>query len=73
MTYRSPLDAEMERQGRRSDWLARHLGVHKSQVSRWRSGMHIPHHATQIRIARALDLTPADLGWDNDEDEQVAA
>ena len=39
----------MEEQGRRSGWLARHLGIHVSQVSQWKAGTPIPaHHIPRI-------------------------
>ena len=57
----TPLDQEMRSQGRMSQWLADRLGVDASQVSRWRSGMHVPTDATQQAIAEALGRTTDEL------------
>lgn len=64
----TPLDREMRHQGRQAQWLAAAVGVHESQISRWRSGMHVPEKATQRKIAKALGRTTDDL-WPEPERE----
>lgn len=63
---RSPLDAIMTAQGRRNDWLADRIGADEAQVSRWRSGKHVPVEATRELIARTLDTSVDDI-WGADE------
>lgn len=68
-TPRSPLDAALIAQGRKARWLADRLGVHESEVSRWRAGIHMPEQATRQRIMELLGRT--DL-WPPDEHEKAA-
>lgn len=55
------LHTEMVRQGRMSKWLADEIGVHETQVSRWRHGIHVPSEGTQEKIALALGRNLSDL------------
>lgn len=61
MEVRTQLDVVLFRQRRSNRWLAREIGVHESQVSRWRTGMHLPEPERRQQIAAALDETPAVL------------
>lgn len=60
-TPKSPLDAIMTAQGRRNDWLAAAIGADEAQVSRWRSGKHVPIEATRELIAATLDTSADDI------------
>lgn len=55
------LDRLLNSRGIKAQWLAQKLGVHKSQVSGWRRGLHVPDASTQVRIAKLLDVAVADL------------
>lgn len=61
----SPLSRAMFEAGWSNRRLARRLGVHESQVSRWRHGMHLPEIATRHDIAEALGHSAEEL-WPED-------
>lgn len=60
-TTHTPLDEALWVAERSGQWLADQLGVHFSQVSRWRRGVNIPEPTTQRRIAKALRVTATSL------------
>ena len=61
----------MAEQGRMNNWLAERVGVDKTQVSRWRSGKHVPAPATREAIAAALGLDVGVL-WPSASDHEAA-
>jgi hypothetical protein len=63
----TPLDEALWAAKRDGKWLAGHLGVNESQVSRWRRGLHTPTAAYQLAIAKALGTTAAELWPPEDE------
>lgn len=73
MEDRTPLDQCLWEQRRSNRSLAKELGVHETQVSRWRSGLHVPELERRDAIAEALGRTPADLWPDLYADEPAAA
>lgn len=67
----TPLHTEMVRQGRMSKWLADEIGVHETQVSRWRHGIHVPSTVTQERISAALGREISEL-WPAADEREAA-
>lgn len=57
MEDRTPLDRCLWERRRSNRSLARELGVHETQVSRWRSGLHVPEAERREAIAKALGTT----------------
>jgi plasmid maintenance system antidote protein VapI len=57
----TPLAAVVEEQGRRLVWIARHLDVDASTVSRWCSGERAIPDYRRDQLAAVLDVSPEDL------------
>lgn len=53
---RTALDLAMWEQRWTNRRLARHIGAHETEVSRWKLGVHLPEEATREAIANALRL-----------------
>ena len=60
-TKETPLDEALWAKKRTGRWLAAQLGVHVSQISRWRRGACVPTSDNQRRIARALGVSVRSL------------
>lgn len=58
---RTLLDQRLWELRRTSRSLAEELDVHETQVSRWRSGLHLPEQDRREEIAKALKCDPSEL------------
>lgn len=72
MEVRTPLDECLWQQRRTSRAFAEELGVHETQVSRWRSGLHTPEEPRRCEIAELLNTT-VDALWPDLHSERSAA
>jgi transcriptional regulator with XRE-family HTH domain len=70
MGSRTALDVALFEANRTNRSLAQELKVHETQVSRWRSGMHMPEPATREAIAEALGRAVGELWPDAKADPE---
>lgn len=66
MTENTLLAQAMFAEKRTGRWLAKQLGVHHTQISRWVNGRSIPTTGNRRRIAKALGVTVESL-WPSEE------
>lgn len=51
----------MQREGVTRAEFARRMGVHRSVVTRWLDGDHIPNYLSRVKMQRVTGLTPGEL------------
>lgn len=66
-TPRTKLEAVLITQGRMQLWLAQRVGCHPSEISDYVRGVHVPREPKRSQIARELDVTLTELGWEEHE------
>lgn len=63
----TPLKRVLEDEGRTQAWIARRLGVSRTQVGFWVHGINIPTEPNRVRIADLLGRTADEL-WPDEPD-----
>ena len=58
MTAAEQIEAWLSKEGRKKEWLAKQLGVHRTTLSQWLCGAYRPDEHRRVKLHELCGVTP---------------